>query len=398
MQTTEAFVGLRSLTGGERSSPDSGIAPDSACATQAGLTPVYDDDALAAAHETLFNADGGTELDHGSADGGLARFGPVLPFETKALVSLGEGTTPLVSAPELSTDWEVDVLIKDEGRNPTGGISDREMALAVTGARERETTTVSLPTTGNGGQSAAAYAARAGIDAHAFVPSRSSFDTKAMTNVHGGEMTVVGGRYPDAFAAFEQDGVGESLAPFETPYRHEGVKTLAYELVSTDPDAVVLPVSHGHWVLGVYRGFVELVSTGVLDSLPRLYAVQPEGCAPIVNAVETGGEVTSIEHPDTICGSLEVPAPAGGVYAVKAVSETDGGAVAVSDHALLDAALATTQTGIPLSATGGTAIAGGEKLAESGAFDDDECVVVIDPATANRETDLLRSRLMSKGV
>ncbi len=395
MRTTEAFAGLRPLSGGERIPPDSNSALDS---IQIGLTPVYDEDALATAHERLFDADGGTERDHGGAAAGLARFGSVLPFKPEVLVSLGEGATPLVSAPNLSDSWGLDVLIKDEGRNPTGGIYDREMAVAVTAAREHEAATVSLPTTGNGGQSAAAYAARAGIDSHAFVPSRSSFDTKAMTNVHGGEMTVVGGRYPDAFEAFEQDATGHSLAPFETPYRHEGVKTLAYELVSASPDAVVLPVSHGHWIVGIYRGFAELVSTGVLDSLPRLYAVQPEGCAPIVEAFETGRELTPIEHPDTICGSLEVPAPAGGDHAVTAITETDGGAVAVSDHALLDAALATTQAGIPLSATGGTAIAGGETLAESGAFDGDERVVIVDPATANRETDLLRSRLMAKGV
>jgi len=332
MQTTEAFAGLSCLDCGVDTDPDSRRCPSCGGA----LAPTYDEDALAAAHEQLFAADG-TPARPGE---GLARFAPALPFEADALVGLSEGATPL------------------------------------------------------------APCSRAGIEATAAVPSRSSFDTKAMINVHGGEMNVVGGRYPDAVAAFADRGDGaHSLAPFETPYRHEGPKTLAYELAACDPDAVVHPTSHGTGLAGLYRGFRELAATGVIDTPPRLYAAQPAGCAPVTEAWEADRDaVEPVEYPDTIVGALEVPDPAGGSHALAAVTATDGGAVAVADDRLLDAALDAARAGLPVSATGGAAVAAGTALAEQGAFGDSETVVLVDPATANRETDMLRSRLMSEGV
>jgi threonine synthase len=392
MQTTEAFAGLSCLDCGADTDADS-----HRCQSCGGaLAPTYDGDALAAAHERLFTDDGAP----GRATGGLARFAPALPFDGKTLVGLSEGATPLLACPTLTDEWGPAVRLKAEGANPTGGTVDREMALAVTAAREQGAEGVAVPTTGNGGQAAAAYAARAGLAASTFVPSRSSFDTKAMTNVHGGDMNVVGGRYPDACEAFaDRRGAAHSLAPFETPYRHEGAKTVAYELAACDPDAVVYPTSHGTGLVGLHRGFDELAATGVLDGVPRLYAAQPEGCAPVVEAWEAGDTtVAPVEYPDTIVGALEVPDPAGGAHALAALAATDGGAVAVGDDTLQDAALDAAQAGPPVSATGGAAVAAGATLAERGALANGETVVVVDPATANRETDLLRSRLMSEGV
>jgi threonine synthase len=392
MQTTEAFAGLSCLDCGVDTDPDGRRCPSCGGA----LAPTYDEDALAAAHEQLFAADG-TPARPGE---GLARFAPALPFGADALVGLSEGATPLLSCPTLTDEWGVEVRLKAEGANPTGGLVDREMAVAVTAAREQGASGVALPTTGAGGQAAAAYAARADIEATAAVPSRSSFDTKAMINVHGGEMNVVGGRYPDAVAAFADRGDGaHSLAPFETPYRHEGPKTLAYELAACDPDAVVHPTSHGTGLVGLHRGFRELAATGVIDTPSRLYAAQPAGCAPVVEAWEADRDaVEPVKYPDTIVGALEVPDPAGGSHALAAVTATDGGAVAVADDRLLDAALDAARAGLPVSATGGAAVAAGTALAEQGAFGDSETVVLVDPATANRETDMLRSRLMSEGV
>jgi len=393
MQTTEALAGLQCLdcSGGFDPATIRHRCPD--CGGV--LAPDYDPTAL-----------DGAQAELPLAGSGLARYAPVLPLPAERLVGLGEGATPTVACPALAEEWGVEqVVVKNEGRNATGGTVDRGLALAVSVAREHGASDVALPTTGNGGQAAAAYASRAGLDSHAFVPSRATFTNKAMINVHGGDMTVVGGRYPDARSAFEdeiRDTGWYSLAPFETPYRHEGLKTLAYELVADTggvPDAVVHPTGHGTGLFGLYRGFRELVDTGAVGRMPRLYAAQAGGCAPLATAWADGeAEPDAWEHPDTICGPLEVPDPAGGRYVFDALEATDGAAIGTGDQAILEAAVSLADSGVPASATGGAAVSGGAALSEQGAFEPEDTVVLVDPATANREADLLRSHLMSKGV
>ncbi|MXR53141.1 pyridoxal-phosphate dependent enzyme [Halovenus sp. WSH3] len=394
MQTTDGFDGFRCLD----CNAEFGVDGPSRCEDCGGvLEPVYDAETLADAHERLFDDATGT---------GLAQLASVLPFTAEALPTIEEGSTPTVDCPTLAEEAGVGAVhLKDEARNATGGSTDREMVVAVAAAAEQGATEVGLPTTGNAGHSAAAYAARAGLDSTSFVPSRATFETKAMINVHGGEMNVVGGRYGDAAEAFESASEDEdwySLAPFGTPFRHEGAKTIAYELarsVGGAPDAVVHPTAHGTGLLGIYRGFRELASTGAIEAVPRLYAAQPDGCAPIVEAWTEGtAEITPVEHPDTISGALEIPDPEGGEYVLDALDATDGGAVAVEDKELLEAGTTLSQDGVPVSATGATAVAGLTELAEEGVFDGDDSVVLVNPATANREADVLRSHLMSKGI
>jgi len=404
---TDGGSGLRCLDCDERF--EFGTATHRCPDCRGILDPTYDEETLAAFHDRLFGGrgagDGIPDGDGGRTDAGLGRFAPVLPFDREQLVTLDEGGTSLVECHDVGDEADVDVFLKDEGRNGTGGIQDREMALAVTAARVHGASDVALPTTGNGGQAAAAYAGRAGLVSHSFVPSRTTFATKAMINVHGGDMNVVGGRYPDAREAFEEvidDEAWHSLAPFETPYRHEACKTLAYELVASlgaPPDAVVHPTGHGHGLVGLDKGFRELARTGAIDRRPRLYAAQPAGCAPLVAAWKNGEDTPQpVDHPDTICGALEIPAPAGGSLALDALDATDGGAVETTDEELLDWAVSLAETGVPTSATGGVGVGGGHKLAERGAFDAGETVVIVNPATANREADMLRSHLMRQGV
>ncbi|MFC7071646.1 pyridoxal-phosphate dependent enzyme [Halovenus rubra] len=390
METTEGFTGLRCLScdnladGTENHCPECGGI----------LDPSYETDALEHAHDNL------------DSDSGSGLPDAILPFASEDLITLGEGGVTLVECPSLANKLDVGrVVVADEGHNPTGGVVDREFAVAVTAARMSEAETVALPTTGNGGQAAAAYAARAGLDVECFVPSRCVFANKAMINVHGGEMSVIGGRYPDAVEAFTDANEDEdwySLAPFGTPYRHEGAKTLAYDLYTAlagVPDAVVHPTAHGLGLFGLAKGFGELTSTGTIDGEPELYAAQPEGCAPLVTAVEEGDDTPGpVEYPDTICGALEVPDPAGGQLALEGIETTAGGAVAVEDDAILDGSASLAATGVPLSATGGTAVAGTEQLADDGVFDTDDVVVLVNPTTANREADILRSHLMKQGI
>ena len=341
---------------------------------------------------------------------GLARFADLLPFPADALVPAGEGTTPLVPAPDLADRLGVGaVYVKDEGANPTGTTADRGSALAVTAARDHGAEKVALPTTGDAGQSVAAYAARAGLDSEAFVPTRSTFVAKAMTNVHGGDMSVVEGRYPDAVEAFEgamaDDDTADwhSLAPFDTPYRHEGAKTLLFEVVEqldwAVPDAVVHPTGHGLGVAGSHLAAAQLQEAGLVDDAPALHVAQPDDCAPVVAADDAGDDDTEVwDRPDTLIGSLEVPDPAGGALALEAVRDTGGWAVGTSDDDALEAAVQLNEEGIEASATGGVGAAAAQELAEGGHLGSDDTVVLVNPVAGSKENDVLRSHLMRKGV
>ncbi|PSP32149.1 threonine synthase [Halobacteriales archaeon QH_10_67_22] len=340
---------------------------------------------------------------------GLGRYERFLPVPADRLVTMDEGTTPLVSCPDFADRLGVEaVYVKDEGANPTGSTADRGMAVAVAAARDHGAEQVALPTTGDAGQSAAAYAARADIESEAFVPTRSTFVAKAMTNVHGGEMSVVEGRYPDAVAAFEdamagEDDAGHSLAPFDTPYRQEGAKTLLCEVAEqldwSLPDAVVHPTGDGLGVVGSHLAARQLVATDLVDETPALHVAQPVECAPVVAADDAGADDTDPwERPDTLVGALEVPDPAGGALALDAVRETGGWALGVSDDDALEAAVALAGEGVEASATGGVGAAAALELAKGGHLDGDDTVVLVNPVAGNKENDVLRSHLMRRGV
>jgi threonine synthase len=195
-----------------------------------------------------------------------------------------------------------------------------------------------------------------------------------------------------------------SLAPFETPYRREGQKTLAYELAEqldwTAPDAVVYPTGEGVGLVGAHAGARELADLGVVDDTPAVYAAQAAGCAPIVEAFEAGDDDTGVwETPDTICGGVEIPDPSGGSDVLAAVRESDGGAVATEDDETLEHAVGVAQSeGVELGATAGVAASGAAKLADRGELGPDDTVVLVNTLTGNAEADILRSHLMSKGI
>jgi threonine synthase len=338
---------------------------------------------------------------------GLRRYAPLLPVPRESFVTAETGGTPLVDCPDLATQLGVaSVALKDEGRNATGSVADRGLALAVTVAAHHGATDVALPTTGNSGQAAAAHAARAGLDSHSFVPSRTPFVNKAMINVHGGDMSVVEGRYSDAAGAFADAVADEewySVAAFASPYRHEGTKTLAYELAEerdwTPPDAVVHPTGHGTGVVGLQKGFRDLRKLDLIADTPRIYAAQASGSAPIADAWERDARtVEAWEHPDTICGPLEIPDPVGGQRIIEALAASDGAAVATDDESILEAATSLAAAGVPASVTGGAAVSGAQALADRGAFAPDDDVVLIDPTSGNKEADVLRSHLMRQGI
>jgi threonine synthase len=389
MDTSDAFDGLNCTATGDRYASDHVGRSDAG----APIDPVYDLDAADAAALPTTPAS-------------MWDYDALLPVPAENAVSADEGATPLLDAPGLAADLGVEsVWLKDEGRNPTGTVLDRGLSVAVTMARAHGADLLALAAPGDAGQSAAAYAGRIETDLYAYLPSRAPFPNKAMVNVHGADMRVIGGRYPDALDALDSDLAREwySLQEFTTPYRHDGAKTLAYEVAAardwTAPDAVVVAVGTGETFVGVARGFRDLDALGLVDGVPRCYAVQPEGCAPVVDAHATGTDVTPVEYPDTICGELEIPAPAGGGMALDAIETTGGGAVTVTDEDLLESAVTLTQRlGTEVGATGGTAAAGAWALAERGDVGPTDSVVVVNADAGVKTADVLRSHLMGQGV
>ena len=378
MEPATFFEGFRCLDCGREAAFGTAVCPDCAGA----LESVYDDRALD--HQ-------GTEPEPPT----------ILPPARR--LDIGAAGTPTLRLPGLTDETAAGtVLLKLEGQTGTGSIVDRGMGTAVAVAAARGIDRLTLPSTGAGARSAAAYAARADadIDLEAIVPSRTAFANKAMSNAYGADLTVVGGRYTDARTAFEDrtadrgQTTWRSLAPFETPYRRDGLRAIAYELVGAlgaAPDAVVVPTGHGTAVVGIDRGFRELLAAGLIAASPRLYATQAAGCAPL--AAATGGVPATVEQPDTVHGPVEVPNPAGGSYALRVLERTRGAAVAVTDEESLAAATSLTARGVPVSATGGVGVAAVEEIAVA----PDETAVVIDPVGPDREADLLRSYLTGAG-
>ncbi len=377
MTRTEAFAGLRCTECEEPTDADGGRCP--ACGGP--LDPAYDLDAVDAA-----------EVAAGAVDCLLPDAAPP---------SAGEGKTPLVAAEGVADEVDVDeCYLKDEGRNPTGSFVDRGMALAVGAAAARDDPEpLALAAAGDAAQSLAAYAGRADLRSYGFVPARAPTPVKAMVNVHGGEMRVAGGRYPDAVAGLDDLADYTSIQEFDTPYRHEGAKAIAHEIAADlggPPDAVVVPVGTGELLVGVAKGFRERVDLGLADAVPDLLAVQPAGCAPVVEAHDAGA--TAVEptaHPDTIAGELEIPDPAGGALALRTLDRHGGAAVAVGDADLQEGAVvATSTTGVEVGPAGGAAAA----AAWERAADLDGTVVLVVPNSGFKTADVLRSHLMGQGV
>jgi threonine synthase len=375
---TDAFAGLRCTDCGERTDALDGLCP--ACGGT--LDAAYDLGAVDAA-----------EVAAGFVDG-------LLPLSDPP--SAGEGGTPLVPAEGMAEEVGVERLfLKDEGRNPTGSFVDRGLSLAVgaAAASDDDVEPLALAAAGDAAQSLAAYASRADLRSYGFVPARCPTPVKAMVNVHGGEMRVAGGRYPDAVDGLADLRSYHSMQEFTTPYRHEGAKAVAHEVAAdlgATPDTVVVPVGTGELLVGVAKGFRERVDLGLADETPHLLAVQPAGCAPVVEAHDAGADaVEPTTHPDTIAGELEIPDPAGGALALRALARHDGAAVAVGDPDLQEGAVAATSTtGVEVGLAGGAAAAAAWDRAD----DLSGTVVLLNPNSGFKTSDVLRSHLMGQGV
>jgi threonine synthase len=396
METTEAFVGLDCVDCGERF--DAATATHNCPDCGGILDPAYDYDRIDLTREAL----------EAEPFDSLWRYDALLPFPREAAVSLGEGATPLLECPDLADAMGVgEVYLKDEGHNPTGTFKDRGQTGALTAAAQHGAETVALNTAGNAGQSSAAYAARAGMDAHVWLSERAGYTQKAMVEVHDGELHIVEGEITDAGAAYAEaieDEDWYSTKTFVTPYRHETKKSMLYETVEQldweVPDAVVYPTGGGVGLIGMHKGAKEFRELGLIDDLPGMYAAQAEGCAPVVRAWEEDKEIHEAwggENITTALNGIAVPDPGASPLILDALAESGGGAVAASDEAVLDAAIEVAQTeGLEMGAACAAAASGAFKLAEAGELGEDDTVVLLNTGAGNKDVDTLRSHLVER--
>jgi len=312
-------------------------------------------------------------------------FLPLTPDEEP--ITLGEGDTPLQPVPRLAAALNLgDCWIKDESTNPTGSFKARGLSAAITRAVLAGARRFTLPTAGNAGVAASAYAARAGCPVKVFAPRTTPRPILQQIVAFGGDLELLDGHIGDCGKAAREWAAAENAVDLSTlrePYRIEGKKTLGLDLALQLgwqlPSAILYPAGGGTGLIGMWKAFGELREMGWVEGpLPRMFAVQASGCAPIVRAVEAGADhATPWEAPWTVASGLRVPTPLGDRLMLRAIAESGGGAVAIPDERLVEeAAGAMRATGIDLCPEGGAALAAAADLAAQGVLSEAERVVV----------------------
>ncbi len=323
-----------------------------------------------------------------AGSGGMWRFRSFLPLSPgEEPVTLGEGGTPLLTAPRIGAAIGLPrLLVKDEGTNPTGSFKARGLAAAVTRAAAAGAKAFTLPTAGNAGVAASAYGARAGIPVRVYAPRTTPATILAQILAYGGDLRLLDGHIGacgKASRAYAGESGAFDLSTLREPYRIEGKKTLGLELgEQLDwrlPDAIIYPTGGGTGLIGMWKVFQELQAAGwVTGALPRMYTVQAEGCAPVVRSFERGADrCEPWPDPWTVASGLRVPGPLGDRLMLRALRESGGGAVAVSDTELTEEARAGGRLeGIDFAPEGGAAIAAARELTRRGVLAPEHLVVL----------------------
>jgi threonine synthase len=325
---------------------------------------------------------------------------PLQPGETP--VTLGEGFTPLLHAKRLGGTLGLERLfIKDESLNPTNSFKARGQSAAITRAKALGATTIALPTAGNAGNAAAAYAAAAGLACEVFIPRDAKQPFIDECRLYGANVTLVDGLIGDAGKLAAQRGkpLGwYDVSTLKEPYRLEGKKTMGYELAEqfgwTLPDWIIYPTGGGTGLIGMWKAFAEMEAIGWLvpGRRPKMVAVQADGCAPIVRAVEQGTEKAAPwEHAHTTADGLRVPKAIGDFLMLKAIRESGGTGVAVSDDQMLrDMLLIGSHEGVSAAPESGAALSAVRQLAATGRIKPHETVVMFNTGGALKYLEVLR--------
>jgi len=330
------------------------------------------------------------------------RYRELMPlFDGEEPITLGEGFTPLFHARSLGRSVGLDRLyIKDESLNPTNSFKARGQSAAITRAKYLGAKTIALPTAGNAGNAASAYAAAAGLACEVFIPRDAKRPFVDECRLYGANVTLVDGLITDAGRMAAETGkpLGwYDVSTLKEPYRIEGKKTMAYELAEQLdwqwPDWIVYPTGGGTGMVGMWKAFDELEHIGWMPKgkRPRMVSVQAENCAPIVRAFQQGTEKAEPwADATTIADGLRVPRAIGDFLILRAVRDSGGTALAIADRAMVAGMLQIGKhEGISAAPEGGAALAAIEQLASSGTIGRHESVVLFNTGGALKYLDVL---------
>lgn len=319
----------------------------------------------------------------------LWRYRELLPVnDADNIVTFGEGFTPLIRAGRLAARLPVclNLLIKDEGQNPTQSFKARGMTTAISMAKELGVTKVAVPSAGNAAGAMAAYAARAGLEAHIFMPADTPEANVVECRETGAYVTLIDGLITDCgkiVAERKAEKGWFDVSTLKEPYRLEGKKTMGYELAEqlgwVLPDVIVYPTGGGTGLIGMWKAFAEMEEMGWIGrDRPRMISVQSETCAPIVRAFNAGDRFADeFENAETVASGLRVPKAIGDFLILDAIRESGGRAVAVPDAELIAAVGEIgAAEGIFTAPEGAACLPALRKLIDSGEVAEGETVVL----------------------
>jgi len=323
---------------------------------------------------------------------GMWRYRSVLPDVEP--VSLGEGWTPVIRSRRYQN-----VMLKEEGANPTGSFKARGLALAVTMAKHYGLKKLAVPSAGNAAGALAAYAAAAGIDANIFMPKDVPFANYVEAKMYGANVTLVDGLISDCGRMVAERKEKEGwfdISTLKEPFRIEGKKTMGYELVEQlgweYPDAVFYPTGGGVGLIGMWKAFAELEELGWVrrGKRPKMIAVQSAGCAPVARAFDQHEKVSQMwENAATFASGLRVPKPYGDYIMLGILRESEGVALAFTDDVILASLKDWAKNeGIFLSPEGAAATAAYDHLLQTGFLKPEDRVVLFNTGAGLKYTDV----------
>ncbi|MCH3965142.1 MAG: threonine synthase [Clostridium sp.] len=336
---------------------------------------------------------------------GIFRFRELLPIkEGKNMVTMGEGDTPVIKIKKLGKKIGAENLyIKDEGLNPTGTFKARGAAVGVSKAKELGIKTIAMSTSGNAGSAWSAYSARAGIKLVVVMSDDAAVLAKKQAFVYGSKTYLVKGLISDADKiinkAIKKYGWFEAVT-LKEPYRIEGKKTMGLEIAEyfdwEFPDAILYPTGGGVGIIGIWKAFQELRELGWINGkVPKIIAVQAEGCAPIVKAFKENKEISELcKNQNTIARGIRVPKALGDFMVLDAIRKSGGTAVEVKDSEILDSLdlLAKTE-GLLVCPEGGALVAAVKKLFEDGFLKPEWKIVLLNTGSGLKYPDLIDEKL-----
>jgi len=337
----------------------------------------------------------------------LWRYRELLPLQNDAnLVSLGEGYTPLLKAKKLASELGLRRLwIKDEAKNPTGSFKDRGLSLAISRAKELGVKKVAIPSAGNAGGSLAAYAARAGIEAHVFMPRDTPTANQIEVKQYGAKLTLVDGLIDDCGRIIAEKKAAEGwfdVSTLKEPYRVEGKKTMGYEIAEQlnwrFPDVIIYPTGGGTGLIGMWKAFEELEALGWINGArPRMVSVQASGCAPIVKAFDESRSTAEPWHnAQTVASGLRVPQAVGDFLMLQVLRESGGTALSIGDDEMLaEIPLVGKAEGIFFCPEAAACVAALRRLVENGFIKPTDEVLIFNTAAGLKYLDVIQRNLQN---